>query len=147
MGRKMVVCVCVHCMHLSDRCTWLIIPPYSSVVGILSLLCICFFVRLWISQRRKKIASWNFTCLFDYYLGWACPVLVNFGLRGTVWWDMHLTDALVLCIFMTYVEPQVLHYLCQRRYAFHPSFSQLSLSSLWDNKWIVKLQLDVCYLS
>jgi len=45
------------------------IPPYGSMVGILSLLCLCLFVRSPISERRKKIAARNFACLFNYYLG------------------------------------------------------------------------------
>jgi len=60
-----------------------IISPYSTVVwGILSLLCDCFFVRLRISQRRKKMAAWNFARLFDYYPDRSSPNLVNFGSRG-----------------------------------------------------------------
>ena len=40
------------------------------------------FVQLRISQRRKKIAVWNFASLFDYYLRWASLILLNFGSRG-----------------------------------------------------------------
>jgi len=35
---------------------------------------VCLYVRLRISQRRKKIAAWNFACWFDYYPGWASPM-------------------------------------------------------------------------
>jgi len=40
------------------------------------------FVRLRISKRRKKLATWNFACLFDYCRGRSCLILVNFGSRG-----------------------------------------------------------------
>jgi len=33
------------------------------------------FLRLRISQRQKKVAAWNFACLFDYYPGWAPPIV------------------------------------------------------------------------
>ena len=43
----------------------------GSMVGILSLLCVCLcdckFVRLRISQRRKKQGAWNFACVLAYY--------------------------------------------------------------------------------
>ena len=44
-----------------------VIPPYGSM-GILSLLCVIFFVRLRISQRQKKPGAWNFACLL-YTIG------------------------------------------------------------------------------
>ena len=86
-------------IHVALRecgCTWvrlatcfgflgkLFIPPYGSMGGILSLLFVCLFVfvRLRISQRRKKIGAWNFACLFDYYPDRSFPILVNFGSRG-----------------------------------------------------------------
>jgi len=43
---------------------------HTVVCGILSLLCeilfVCFFVRLRISQRQKKVGAWNFARVFDY---------------------------------------------------------------------------------
>jgi len=45
---------------------------------------VCLYVWLRISQRRKKIVVWNFACLFDYYPGWASPILVNCGSRGVM---------------------------------------------------------------
>jgi len=42
-------------------------------------LSFCFFVRLRISQRQKKIVAWNFTCMFDYYPDRSSPILVKFG--------------------------------------------------------------------
>jgi len=42
---------------------------------------VCLFsVRLRISQRRKKIAAWNFACLFDYY-----PDKLVFSHFGELW--------------------------------------------------------------
>jgi len=67
-------------------------------------LCLCLFVCLQISQWRKKIAAGNLACFFDYYPGWASPILVNFHFAkpgGAVWWDLHLADALVFfCHFL-----------------------------------------------
>jgi len=45
-------------------------------------LTVTFFVRLQISQRWKKVAVWNFACLFDYYMDRSSPIYVNFGLRA-----------------------------------------------------------------
>ena len=39
----------------------------------------CLFIWLRIFQRQKKIAVWNFACLFHYSPRWASPILVNFG--------------------------------------------------------------------
>jgi len=41
-----------------------------------------FFVRLRISQRRKKTEAWNFACMFDYYPDRSSLILVKFGSRG-----------------------------------------------------------------
>jgi len=59
-------------------------PSHHTVVWLGYLVycaCVCLFVRLRIS-RRKNVAEWNFTCLFDYYPGRASPILVNFGSQG-----------------------------------------------------------------
>jgi len=52
--------------RLADGIVCLFVIP---TFGIYSLLCVCLFVRLRISQRRNKIVARNFTCLFDYYPG------------------------------------------------------------------------------
>jgi len=62
-------------------------PPKSPLAshvwwGILSLLFVCLFVRLRISQRQKKLAAWNFACFFNYYPGWTSPILVVKGQRS-----------------------------------------------------------------
>jgi len=111
------VCLSV-CLSVSI-CVCIFIPPHGNMVGILSPLCL--FVRLRISQRRKKIAALNFADLFDYYRSRSSPILVKFGLRGVmaaptrgdfgglhaldrlagqwavgitdiIWWDMHLAS-------------------------------------------------------
>jgi len=41
-----------------------------------------FFVRLRISQRRKKDRVRYFACVFDYYPDRSSPIFVNFGSRG-----------------------------------------------------------------
>jgi len=46
--------VCVPCCVSS---VFIVVPSYSSPVGMLSLLCLCLFVCLLISQRRKNIAE------------------------------------------------------------------------------------------
>ena len=83
-----------------------VIPPYSSIGGyFVYCMFVCLYVRLWISQPRKKIAVWNFACWFDYCPGWVSPILVNFGLEphrpkqqvskeAAIWWDI-LADTLV----------------------------------------------------
>ena len=78
---------CKGCCSRSLSSQWtmvIFLSPYGSMVGILSLLCLCLFVRLRISQRQKKIVAWNFAWLFDYYLGWASPILVNFDIDVAV---------------------------------------------------------------
>jgi len=50
----------------------------GSMVGILSLLYPCLYGYEFLSGG-KKIATWNFACLFDYYPGWPSPILANFG--------------------------------------------------------------------
>jgi len=44
----------------------------------------CVFVRLRISQRRKKVAAWNFACLLDYYPDISSPILVVTGQTSKV---------------------------------------------------------------
>jgi len=81
---------------------------------------VCLFVRLRISQRRNKIAAWNFACVLDYTIRdelrpfwWFGPqkpihkshlgkklrrgsVGMNWaGNEGAVWWDFGLADGLV----------------------------------------------------
>ena len=45
-------------------------------------LSVCFFVRLRIFQRQKKVGAWNFACVLACYLDRSSPLLVKFGLRG-----------------------------------------------------------------
>jgi len=66
-----------------------IIPPYGNM-GILSLLFVCFlfvfcmfFVRLRISQRRKKIDAGNFAYVFDCYPYKSSPSVCLFGVTAT----------------------------------------------------------------
>jgi len=52
--------VCINCQHFSNELTTLLtVTPMAycyngSMVGILSLLCVCLFVQIQISRRRKK---------------------------------------------------------------------------------------------
>jgi len=54
--------------------------PHHTVVWWDNLVYCVFVCTVTDFSAVKKIAVWNFTCLFDYYPGWACPILVNFGL-------------------------------------------------------------------
>ena len=58
----------------------IVTPPYGGM-GILSLLCF-LFVRLRISQRRKKLGAWNFACMLTYYPDRSSPLLVKIGSQG-----------------------------------------------------------------
>ena len=44
--------------------------------------CFVFFVRLRISQRRKQLGAWNFTCVLAYYPDRSSPLSVKSGSRG-----------------------------------------------------------------
>jgi len=47
------------------------------------------FVRLRISQRRKKIGARNFARVIDYYPDRSSPILVNSGSRGVTAGTLH----------------------------------------------------------
>jgi len=71
-----------------------IIPPYGSMVGNLGYIvyfcsCVCTVTDF---SAAEKTAARNFARLFDYYLAWAYPILVNCWQSefAAVWWDMRL---------------------------------------------------------
>ena len=62
----------------------IIIPPSRSMGDTQFAACL-FFVCLYgygFLSGGKKIAAWSSACVFSYYRGMSCPILVNFGWRG-----------------------------------------------------------------
>jgi len=57
----------------------------SEILSLLFFVGFLFVFTLRICQRRKKIAEWNFAFLFDYYLRWASPILVNLARVESRW--------------------------------------------------------------
>jgi len=59
----------------SSRLSQRFLSDHLVVWGVFSLLFVCLFVRLLISQQRKKIGALNFACMFQYYLDRSPPIL------------------------------------------------------------------------
>ena len=67
-------------MHHALIIIWMLVWGYLVYCMFVCLL--FFFVRLRISQQRKKLRAWHFACLFQYYPDRCSPLLMNFGSRG-----------------------------------------------------------------